>query len=47
MTSHPSLTRKEILDRIPLFSCLSAEQREVVGELLGEASYRKGSTICR
>ncbi len=47
MISPPALTRKELLDRIPLFSCLSEEQREVVAELLEEVSYRKGSTICR
>jgi len=47
MSETTRVKREELLERIPLFSCLTASELQRVSELCREQSYRKGSIICR
>jgi NTE family protein len=47
MTNSQRSTRRQLLEGIPLFSCLSAAELDAVADLFSEVSCRKGETICR
>jgi len=47
MAERPRLNHEELLERVPLFSCLSPEELQLVSELCVEETCRKGHVLCR
>jgi NTE family protein len=47
MTNSRRSAHRQLLEGIPLFSCLSAAELDAVADLFSEVSCRKGETICR
>jgi NTE family protein len=47
MSESPPSERRRLLERVPLFSCLSPSELDTVVDLLEEIPYRKGATVFR
>jgi len=46
MTDTPQLNHEQLLEKVPLFRCLTASELALVADLCSERSYRKGSFLC-
>jgi NTE family protein len=47
MTESPPSERRRLLERVPLFNCLSTSELDAVVDLFKEVAYRKGATVVR
>lgn len=45
-TDTPQLNHEQLLEKVPLFRCLTASELALVADLCSERSYRKGSFLC-